>query len=400
MRMEQGSVAMSTVIQNENKDYDIDIAIIFDEDNIADLTPIKIKNIIVKSLKKKCTNFKIAPEAKTNCVRIVYAGNYHIDFAIYKRKRNRNQTFIYEHAGSEWRERDPRSINRWYQEQINLKSEKLRHATRLSKMFCKSRSYWEMPGGLIQSVLCSESVFSYEKMDEMFYYTLVSIRDRLSNDIEVLNPTNCELSLLLTMKDKQKMNNLLNRLNNQIEKLQVLFQSTCTKQEAITAWKEFFNHPYWGDCLESSKRNLLFETDLNEFDTLVETEDYIETLFPVIRNCYYQMKINCRIRYDGRTEFLGSMLNRGLKITKGSELYFYVENDCSKYGSYEVYIKVKNNGVEAAKANCLRGEIKHFDVTKKYHRETALYTGEHLVECYLIKNGQCVVVDNIKVPIA
>ncbi|WP_366521873.1 hypothetical protein, partial [uncultured Clostridium sp.] len=153
-----------------------------------------------------------------------------------------------------------------------MKSEKLRHATRLSKMFCKSRSYWEMPGGLIQSVLCSESVFSYEKMDEMFYYTLVSIRDRLSNDIEVLNPTNCELSLLLTMKDKQKMNNLLNRLNNQIEKLQVLFQSTCTKQEAITAWKEFFNHPYWGDCLESSKRNLLFETDLNEFDTLVETE--------------------------------------------------------------------------------------------------------------------------------
>ncbi|MED2453687.1 nucleotidyltransferase, partial [Bacillus thuringiensis] len=30
----QGSVAMSTVVQNESKDYDIDVAIIFDKDNL------------------------------------------------------------------------------------------------------------------------------------------------------------------------------------------------------------------------------------------------------------------------------------------------------------------------------------------------------------------------------
>ena len=398
--VEQGSVAMSTVTQNENKDYDIDVAIIFDEDNIGDLTPIKIKNIIVKALKKKCTNFKIAPEAKTNCVRIVYADNYHIDFAIYKRKRNRNQTFIYEHAGSEWRERDPRDINRWYQEQIKLKSEKLRHATRLSKMFCKSRSDWKMPGGLIQSVLCSEAITSYKRMDEMFYYTIVNIRNRLLNDIDVFNPTNSKLSLLLTMKDEQKMTNLLNRLNDQIEKLQVLFQSTCTKEEAINTWKEFFSHQYWDDCLENCKRDLSLETDLNKSYALVETEDYIETLFPVISNCYYQLKVNCHVRYGGQSQTLRLMLNRGLKINKGSKLYFYIENDCSKYGSYEVYIKVKNNGIEALRANCLRGEINNFDVTEKYHNETASYTGEHLVEFYLIKNGQCVAMDNIKVPIA
>ena len=86
--IEQGSVAMSTVIQNDKNDYDIDIAIVFDSNNIGDIGSIAIKNVIVDSLKRKCTNFKTALEAKTNCVRIEYADNYHIDFAIYKRTKS------------------------------------------------------------------------------------------------------------------------------------------------------------------------------------------------------------------------------------------------------------------------------------------------------------------------
>ena len=32
-KIEQGSVAMATVIQNDSNDYDIDVAIVFDEEN-------------------------------------------------------------------------------------------------------------------------------------------------------------------------------------------------------------------------------------------------------------------------------------------------------------------------------------------------------------------------------
>lgn len=83
---EQGSVAMATVTQNDSNDYDIDVAIIFDKDNIDGIGHIKIKNIIVDALKRKCTNFKTEPEALKNCVRIVYNDGYHIDFAIYRKK--------------------------------------------------------------------------------------------------------------------------------------------------------------------------------------------------------------------------------------------------------------------------------------------------------------------------
>ena len=41
----QGSIAMHTAIQNDKKDYDIDVAVIFDKDNIKDIGPQAIKNV-------------------------------------------------------------------------------------------------------------------------------------------------------------------------------------------------------------------------------------------------------------------------------------------------------------------------------------------------------------------
>ena len=78
----QGSMAMHTVVQNDSNDYDIDVAIVFEKDNLAGKGAQAIKNVIVDALKRKCTGFTTEPEAKTNCVRIVYANGYHVDFAI------------------------------------------------------------------------------------------------------------------------------------------------------------------------------------------------------------------------------------------------------------------------------------------------------------------------------
>ena len=49
---EQGSVAMSTVTQNDSNDYDIDVAVVFDKDNIDGIGHREIKNIVVDALKR------------------------------------------------------------------------------------------------------------------------------------------------------------------------------------------------------------------------------------------------------------------------------------------------------------------------------------------------------------
>ena len=78
----QGSVSMSTVVQNEDKDYDIDVAIVFNKSALGDMGARATRNIVADALKRKTKQFNAEPEIKTSCVRIKYADGYHIDLTI------------------------------------------------------------------------------------------------------------------------------------------------------------------------------------------------------------------------------------------------------------------------------------------------------------------------------
>ena len=408
--LEQGSVAMSTVTQNQKNDYDVDVAIVFDDTNIAGLGQREIKNIVVKALKKKCTNFKKEPEALTNCVRIVYSDNYHIDFAIYRRIKNDDGSYKYEHAGSEWRERDPRAINNWFKDEIKTHGEKLRQAVRLSKMFCKSRESWQMPGGLIQSVLCDEKIQDYKRMDEMFYYTMKEVQSRLEEDKEIKNPTS-EQSLLLKDKDEDKVKNLCNRLKDKLSKLDILFNDKCSEKEAIEAWYEFFKHDYWTYSEDEESRsfavseNLIVKSMNNKLIEYDDTEEYIDNIMPVAHKYNVNVQLNCIVHRNGKYySKLRYMLSKGEKIKKGDKLYFYIDTEKSKlYGLYNIYLKVKNVGKIAENTNSIRGQIfnmKDYELKEnKYHYEEASFEGQHFVECYIEQNGICVAQDFLNVPI-
>ena len=408
--LEQGSVAMSTVTQFQKNDYDVDVAIVFDDTNIAGLGQREIKNIVVKALKKKCTNFKKEPEALTNCVRIVYSDNYHIDFAIYRRIKNDDGSYKYEHAGSEWRERDPRAINNWFKDEIKTHGEKLRQAVRLSKMFCKSRESWQMPGGLIQSVLCDEKIQDYKRMDEMFYYTMKEVQSRLEEDKEIKNPTS-EQSLLLKDKDKDKVKNLCNRLKDKLSKLDILFNDKCSEKEAIEAWYEFFKHDYWTYSEDEESRsfavseNLIVKSMNNKLIEYDDTEEYIDNIMPVAHKYNVNVQLNCIVHRNGKYySKLRYMLSKGEKIKKGDKLYFYIDTEKSKlYGLYNIYLKVKNVGKIAENTNSIRGQIfnmKDYELKEnKYHYEEASFEGQHFVECYIEQNGICVAQDFLNVPI-
>lgn len=392
----QGSVAMSTVTQNESKDYDIDVAIVFD--NLPEGT-IATKNMVVKALKKKTKQFNIEPESKTNCIRIVYAEGYHIDFAIYRRYKDEDDNYKYEHCGSEWRERNPRSITQWFLEQNKEKDYKLREVVRLLKMFSKSRGGWKnMPGGLIQSVLADEKFKSFERIDERFYYTIEAIKDRLADDKEVNNPTDPTKSLKLVSDDSTKMDNLYNRLNDKLLKLAVLFDSTCTHNQAIEAWGGFFNHGYWTEQKQKELSNVsksyatLLETQ--EFLDYKETEEFIQYQFPVNIQC--ELKLDCRVLKDQKTiGWLKTMLKQRELLLPGHVLKFIASTNAPS--PFEIYWKVKNRGEVAKRENCVRGQIVQTD--ELVHYEPTAFKGDHYVECYIVKNGVCIAKQRIDVPI-
>ena len=49
----QGSVAMSTVVQNEDEDYDIDVAVVFDKSVLGDKGAQATRNLVANALKRK-----------------------------------------------------------------------------------------------------------------------------------------------------------------------------------------------------------------------------------------------------------------------------------------------------------------------------------------------------------
>ena len=384
----QGSVAMHTVIQNESNDFDIDVAIVFEKDEF-ELGSRAAKNVVENALKRKCTNFKTPPTAKTNCVTIEYKDRYHIDFAIYRRYRDEEDNIKYDHAGNEWRFRDPRAITSWFINQNKTHNGRLREIVRLLKVFSKSRDWWvNMPGGLVLSVLADECFQDNDRIDERFYYTIGEIIERLENDTEILNPTDSDTSLKLVGKDDIKVNNLLSRLRTEKNKLDILFDDDCTESEEIEAWSGFFNQSYWTEQLNESREFAkAYLPAISETVSYRETEEFIEHRYPVSINPCIDLKVLCNVYYNDRFEGeLTQMYEMHQPLLPGRTLKFFVRT--TYLSKFQYLWKAKNNGPYAEEKNDIRGEIGYLNQYE--HEEHSSYPGNHYVECYAIQRGEVV----------
>ena len=393
----QGSVAMSTVVQNEEKDYDIDVAVVFKKSDLGDKSSQATKNMVADALRRKTKQFNAQPEVKTSCIRVKYADGYHIDFAVYRRFYDVwNDCWVYEHAGSDWSKRELKGLSEWFKNRNNASEEKLRKVIRLSKMFCKSRDSWaNMPSGLLQTVLCDEKLKSqYFRLDELFYYTMKGIVDRLETDISVSAPVDNGRDITPRQSDLQKMLNWKNRLKSKLEDLEVLFKNDCDQDDALQAWYGFFNHNYWKEQRSESASYSLSNVH-NVISSFKDTEEFIEDMFPV--NIHHSVSVSCVVSGDGWrpkpiSEFL-SLLQRFLP--HNFEIRCSVSSTTVPY-PYEVYWKVKNVGPEAERRNQLRGQILNKGNSIIEHSN---FFGNHYIECYVIKNSVCVARKRIDIPI-
>ena len=384
----QGSVAMRTVVQNEDNDFDIDVAVVFNKSDIGDKGAKATRNMIADALKRKTKQLNAEPEVKTSCVRVKYADGYHIDFAVYRRDWDEcNECWKYEHAGSDWSERELKGLKEWFAAQNNASEGKLRKVVRLSKMFCNSRDSWKnMPSGLLQTVLCEENLQeSYDRLDELFYYTMKQIVNRLESDLSVVAPVDNGRVLTQRQIDLTKMTNWKNRLKSKLEDLEVLFNDDCSKDDAIQAWYGFFNHDYWDEQVASS-RFVASEAHKTTVHDFVDNEQFIEDLFPVSE--HHSVNVSCIVGGDG---FRPRPIQEYLLLLRGF-LPHNFEIRCNVSSTtvpnpYEVYWKVKNVGPEAERKNQLRGEINNRGSSIIEHTN---FYGNHYIECYIVKDGVCV----------
>lgn len=389
---------MSTVVQNEDGDYDIDVAVVFDKSVLGDKGAQATRNLVANALKRKTKQFNAEPEVKTSCVRIKYEDGYHIDFAVYRRHYDsENECWIYEHAGSDWSVRELKGLTEWFKSQNNDSDGKLRKVIRLSKMFCKSRKSWKnMPSGLLQTVLCDEKLQqSYERIDELFYYTMQEIVNRLETSTSVEAPVDDGRDLTPRDIDCKRMTNWKNRLKSKLEDLEVLFSDECTKDDAIQAWYGFFNHDYWGGQVTVEKSYAVASVSKSVF-SFFDGEQYIEEMYPM--QLVYKCDVSCKVSGDGwRLKPIGEFLSIWRHyLPHNFEIRCEMEYTNCPW-PYKILWKVKNVGPEAERKNIIRGEIKERGRTIVEHTS---FFGNHYIECYIVKDGLCVARKRIEIPIA
>ena len=131
-----------------------------------------------------------------------------------------------------------------------------------------------------------------------------------------------------------------------------------------------------------------------------DTEEFIEDYFTV--DIKYNISIDCKITQDGfRPMLLKKLLRDKMFLAIKKHLEFYIDSmdsEIKKEAPYDIYWKVKNEGQEAIKRDCIRGQIKRTNT--KSINESSDFIGEHYVECYIVKDGICIAKDHIDVPIS
>ncbi len=153
-------------------------------------------------------------------------------------------------------------------------------------------------------------------------------------------------------------------------------------------WKKVYGRPF-----PSAPARLTEARSALSWD---DTEEFIEDRFPV-DVCSY-LRIDCEVKQNGfRKFFLSDMLSRLIPLKSNKKLRFWVA-EISVDKPYEIYWKVLNRGDEAERRNCIRGQIIADRGSMEKTEETS-FRGDHVVECYCVKDGVVVAKDRIHVPI-
>ena len=401
----QGSYAMYTLNQHPDNEYDIDIAIVFKKDDLPS-SALKARQRIADAFKKVAGNFSQEPEARPNAVTVWYAEGYHIDFAVYRTYEDVFGETIIEHAGPEWDVRDPMEVTNWFNNAVNRSSPlkeygatvekyQMRRIVQLLKAFAKSRSSWNLPGGLIISVLVVERYRpDYGRDDVALYDTMVAIRDRLFLSTEVWSPVSIFESLTNKEKYKKRVERFRDKLDSAITKLAPLFEHDCTKDEAMSAWNWVFNHPFWAEAAEAEPETE-DHSDANEKalalsntvkPTLGKTSHQQAILWSFVKR--YRVRLDAYVYLNKKVKLSGLNSN-GRTINSDLNLKFVVKTNTRR--PYQVYWQVVNTGWHAESKGGGRGNIfESKDSNPLVHWEDSLYTGKHWIECFIVKDGICV----------
>jgi hypothetical protein len=288
---------------------------------------------------------------------------------------------------------DSYRITKPKQEQAEMTSFRQEHGD-THRLLCKMMRSWknnvgQAIGGLLIDTLTHRFLSNHSEYD----HAGTSVFDELCRDF------------FEYLKNEPKQDHYQALGSGQDVKVKKPFQAKAKKAynkavDAIAETDETKRNDLWRDIFgRQFPKATTAVTESREFSSSVnytDPEQFIEDLYPV--DIRYNVNLDCLVKRDGfRGVLLSHILSTGQSVPRGCSLDFMPTTGVPE--PFEVKWKVRNEGDEAKRRNCLRGEIIAPNRMGGARHENADFQGPHYVECYIVKDGIVVARDRINVPI-
>ncbi|QMV16007.1 SMODS domain-containing nucleotidyltransferase [Vibrio spartinae] len=284
--------------------------------------------------------------------------------------------------GGSWKITKPSDEIKAMKEFVDQKNKNLRKLCKMARAW-KNKHGVGMGGLLIDTLAYNflKSTSDYDNRSTAFY-------DWMCRDffLYLSEEQNKDYYLALGSNQRVKVKNKFQRKAKKAYDLSCKAIDAGDDSSAHKKWKKIFGRPFPAAPQAAAK----------EAKSYRDTEQFIEDYYPL--DIRFHLKLECEVSQDGfRVDLLRSMLARKLKLSPKKQLNFYVAK-IDVPGDFILKWKVLNRGAEAERRDCIRGDIV-LDKGFRKKQEKTDFAGEHIVECYAIKNGVVVAKDRIHVPI-
>ncbi|RFB95127.1 hypothetical protein B5K11_09145 [Rhizobium leguminosarum bv. trifolii] len=259
----QGSYSMKTMIQEDDRDYDIDDGVYFKKEDLVgpnggEMSALAVRQMVCDALQD--SRFNQPPEVRKNCVRVYYNDGYHVDVPSYRKIEIKDPISgepktAWELAGPTWKRSDARAVTTWFKTANSTRCSdaskdgnrgQFVRVTRLMKKFAKSRASWKSKtiSGFAISRLVEECYLEIRgRNDQAFRSVMQQIHDRLELNDEIAHPTLKGENIVDSGNAKVAF--FIDCLKDNLEHTEILDDPDCTHEQAMKAWDKVFNSDWF-----------------------------------------------------------------------------------------------------------------------------------------------------------
>ncbi len=396
----QGSYAHRTIIRpvQDYEDFDADILFFLDEVSGWEAKDY-VQNLYTCLRGSPVYRDKVS--RKTRCVTVNYAGDFHIDVVPFLARHEKR--YVTNRHENNYEETNPEGYNDWLEEKHRTSNYHLVKVIRLVKYLRNYKKSFDVKS-VVLNVLLGGRVNDAALLAEPNCYadvptTLRTVMNRLSEyvHVNVIMPTILDPSgtgeNFGDRWDQDKYSNFRAQIIRYAEWIDDAYLEQ-DKPESVRKWRKIFGDAFPEEPAAQKSSGLVKSAFFPPASYRDTEEDLSDHGIAVAIQPEYKVRITGRVmRKHGFRDY--KLSSSGSKVQIGRRMEFQI-TQCDVPEPVRIYWKIKNNGDEARRNDCIRGQIESRGNVRAIQEPTA-FAGPHYVECYVVKNGVCVAKDRQEV---